>query len=174
MDAAASHCGCGLHDHRRMLKRGQGKKQSGERQREKEGGREGERKGGRKACWGHRSAQPIPRALLHVTWRAFHRFCQRPHWEFTYTDTHTHTHTHKHTAYLVMVQRAAPVRTERNWINGALGAKYRKLSIRTWLRYSFFTVIFVDVNVEAQLAACACLFLSVANQSMWHYIWQKQ
>ncbi len=93
MDAAASHCGCGLHDHQRMLKRGQEKKQSGERQREKEGGRER----GRKACWGHRSAQPIPRALLHVTCRVVHRFCQRPHWEFTYTGTHTRTLTHAHT-----------------------------------------------------------------------------
>ncbi len=104
----------------------------------------------------------------------------------THTHAHTHTHTHtrtrthtqhtQHTAYLVMVQHAAPARTERNWINGVLCAKYRKLSKRTWLRYSFFTVIFVDVNVEAQLAACACLFacFSVANQSMWHCIWQKQ
>lgn len=51
MDAAPSHCGCGLHDYQRMLKRGQEKKQSGERQREKEGGREGwgERKRGRAA-----------------------------------------------------------------------------------------------------------------------------
>lgn len=38
------------------------------------------------------------------------------------TQVHTHTHppTHTHTAYLVMVQHAAPARTERNRINDAL------------------------------------------------------
>lgn len=131
MDAAASHCGCGLHDHQRMLKRGQGKKQSGERQREKEGGRERGRERGRE---GGKLAEVIAQlsqsrghcCMSHGEW-----FIASVSVLTGNSHTRAHTQTHKHTAYLVMVQRAAPARTERNWINGALGAKYRKLSIRT-------------------------------------------
>lgn len=92
----------------------------------------------------------------------------------SHTQTHTRTRTHLHTAYLVMVQHAAPARTERNWINGTLCAtQLNTENCPCWehthrLRYGFFT------GTSWGSAGGPCLCLSVTNQSMWHYIWQKQ
>jgi len=123
MDAASSHCGCGLHDHQRMLKRGQEKKQSGERQREreKEGGREGRERAAEREesllTSSFSSANPADTAACHMANSSSLLSASS-----LGIHIHGHTHSHKHTAYLVMVQRAAPARTERNWINGSLGA----------------------------------------------------